>query len=134
MQLLSLQCTAVLTFAISPQLLPSSRILFRVCSSCADHGVFVLGFFLLPSSRKSAETGAPPLEEARGAGGGGSVFNGLLVGSGLADERGRLRGFDDAGGSRSTSTPECGGGGTSEEASSMMGLGEVPEGDDLCRF
>jgi hypothetical protein len=101
----------MLTFAISPQLLPSSRILFKVCSSWADHGVFVLGFFLLLSSRKSAETGAPPLDEARAVAGGGRVFNGLLVGSGLADDRGRFRGFDDGGGKTSTSAPESSGGG-----------------------
>lgn len=35
----------VRTLAISPQLLPASRIVFSLCSSAGLHGVFVLLFF-----------------------------------------------------------------------------------------
>jgi hypothetical protein len=45
------------TFAISPQLLPASRIVFSLCSSVAVQGVFVLPFFL-PASPGVALTGA----------------------------------------------------------------------------
>jgi hypothetical protein len=45
------------TFAISPQLLPASRIVFSLCSSVAVQGVFVLPFFL-PASSGVALTGA----------------------------------------------------------------------------
>lgn len=100
------------TFAISPQLLPSSRILFNVCSSCAVQGVFVLGFFLLSPSREAAEIGTPLPDGPRGEVGGGMVFKGLLIGSGLAGDRGRLRRFAGGGGRRSTSVVESGGGGT----------------------
>ena len=33
-------------FAITPQLLPASRIVFNLCSSSAVQGVFVLAFFV----------------------------------------------------------------------------------------
>ena len=39
-----------LTFAISPQLFPASRMAFSLCSSAAVHGVFVRPFFLTASS------------------------------------------------------------------------------------
>ena len=122
------------TFAISPQLLPSSRILFNVCSSCAVHGVFVLGFFLLSPSREASEIGAPLLDGPRGDAGGGIVFKGLLIGSGLAGDRGRLRGFDGGGGRRSTPVLESCGGGACDEELSVAGLGEFTVGDDFCRL
>lgn len=40
----------LLTLAISPQLLPASRIVFNLCSSVAVQGVLVRPFFLAPSS------------------------------------------------------------------------------------
>lgn len=93
---------------------------------------------MLLSSRKSAETGAPLLDGASGVVGGGRVFSGLLVGRGLAEDRGRFREFDAVGGKRFTSAVERGGGegggGAREGALSSPGLGELPEGDDLCRF
>lgn len=91
------------TFAISPQPIFSSRILFNNCSSSGVQGVFVLGFFLPTSSRAGVETDGPLLADPRGLAGGGSVFSGLLVGSGLAGERGRLRGLGGDGGRTSTS-------------------------------
>ena len=54
-----------LTLAISPQLLPASRICFSRCSSAAVHGVLVRPrFFALPSLR-SDETGTEPGALAR---------------------------------------------------------------------
>jgi hypothetical protein len=76
------------TFAISPQLLPASRIVFNLCSSPAVHGVLVLPFFL-PASTGVAGTGA----DVSGAAGIGAA---LLSSTGAGGLEGEPVGLDPA--------------------------------------
>jgi hypothetical protein len=76
------------TFAISPQLLPASRIVFNLCSSLAVHGVLVLPFFL-PASTGVAGTGA----DVSGAAGIGAA---LLSSTGAGGLEGEPVGLDPA--------------------------------------
>jgi hypothetical protein len=131
------------TFAISPQLLPASRIVFSLCSSVAVQGVFVLPFFLPPSSggaRTGAGFGGAASVEAvllpsAGAGGLEGEPGGLV--SGLSEAR-RFLGLGDAGGMVEEVVPVavgCEGLGASTGAvGAGSAAGEVVEADTFCRF
>ena len=122
-----------LTLAISPQLLPASRILFSNCSSPAVHGVFVRLLFLAPLSLSSDDTGTEPepsVLPVEGAVGDDSA-------TGLLEAR-RLRGFDgvDSGGGMvfNVVLGASGGGGCTGTLSVPGGTENGSGGDSLCRF
>jgi hypothetical protein len=131
------------TFAISPQLLPASRIVFSLCSSAAVQGVFVLPFFLPPSSggaRVGAGLGgaanvAAALLPSSGAGGLEGDPGGLV--SGLLEAR-RFLGLGDVGGKVEKVVPVaagCEGLGTSTGAvAAGSAAGAVVDADTFCRF
>lgn len=131
------------TFAISPQLLPASRIVFNLCSSVAVQGVFVLPFFL-PASSGGARTGAgfggaasvgAALLPSAGAGGLEGDPGGLV--SGLLEAR-RFLGLGEVGGKVEKVVlvaAGCEGLGASTGAVGAASVaGEVVEADTFCRF
>jgi hypothetical protein len=131
------------TFAISPQLLPASRIVFNLCSSVAVQGVFVLPFFL-PASPRGARAGAgfggvasvgTTLLPSAGAGGLEGDPGGLV--SGWSEAR-RFLGLGDVGGKVEKVVlvaVGCEGLGASTGAvGAANAAGEVVEADTFCRF
>jgi hypothetical protein len=132
-----------ITFAISPQLLPASRIVFSLCSSVAVQGVFVLPFFLPTSPRGAgagvgfggvASVGAALLPSA-GAGGLEGDPGGLV--SGLLEAR-RFLGLGDVGGKVEKVVPVVAGceglGASTGAVEAGSSAGEVVEADTFCRF
>lgn len=130
-------------FAISPQLLPASRIVFSLCSSVAVQGVFVLPFFL-PAPSRGAGTGAgferaasvgTALLPSAGAGGLEGDPGGLV--SGLLEAR-RFLGLGDVGGKVEKVVPVVAGceglGASTGAVGAGSSAGEVVEADTFCRF
>ena len=122
-----------LTLAISPQLLPASRILLSNCSSPAVHGVLVRLLFLTPLSLSSDDTGTEPepsVLPVEGAVGDDS-------GTGLLEAR-RFRGFGgvDSGGGIvfNVVLGASGGGGCTGTLSIPAGTENGSGGDSRCRF
>ena len=75
----SLRVDLLLTFAISAQLLPASRIVFSLCSSAAVQGVFVRLFLAGGPIGKSVMLGSP-------AGRGTAELDGADIGRGVGPE------------------------------------------------
>ena len=143
------QSSGPITLAISFQVLPASRICFSLCSSAADHGVFVLvvRFLLVLSSDNSdgIETLVADPASMEDDVGGGLKFKGRGSAAGLP-EAGRFRKLEgaDAGGGIvlkevvvRDSTGREGGTGIStflwgDEGPELMVLGRFAGGGVLC--
>ena len=135
--------SASFTFAISPQLLPASRICFNSCSSAAVQGVLVRPFFFTPSG----DTGCAEVDSAAVATAAAELLPSPGTGGLVSDpaesesrfwEARRFLGLEGEGGSvESVVAVVAGRGGAGDWTGAGSGGnvdGEVEEADSFCRF